>query len=154
MLETEDGMTQGRDGTDPFGWLVIKQQKLVEERDTLISQIQDQLGLEGLLGVSSFASLCSAFLCGPIIIINHCKWRSDILILSHRPLPCFIPTIDDFYNCTNKLRDKLVKVQKHGLDSEEYQDALCSVLKGLYKLIREPVIKGLCVKEVTPKPWM
>ncbi|KAI9462864.1 CHAT domain-containing protein [Lactarius psammicola] len=43
----------------------------------------------------------------------------------------------------NELRDKLVEARRHGLDSDEYQDALCSVLKGLYELVGEPVIKRL-----------
>ena len=38
--ETDDSIAQDRDRTDPFGWLVVKQRKLVEERDALISQIQ------------------------------------------------------------------------------------------------------------------
>ena len=141
--EVEDGVSRDRDGTDPFGRLVVKQQKLVEERDALISQIQGRPGLEGLLGATSFTSLRSASSCGPVIVINHCKWRSDILILSHSSPPCSISTIDDFYNRANKLRDELVKARKHGLDSEEYQNALGIVLKGLYKLVGKPVIKKL-----------
>jgi hypothetical protein len=45
--EIEDGVAQ--DGSDPFGRLVIKWKKLMEERDALTSQIQSQPGLEGFL---------------------------------------------------------------------------------------------------------
>jgi hypothetical protein len=41
--ETEDGVAE--DGTDPFGRLVVKRQKLVEQRDALVSQIQGRPGL-------------------------------------------------------------------------------------------------------------
>ena len=146
--EMEDGVAQGRDGTDPFGRLVVKRQKLVEERDALISQIQGRPGLEGFLKAPSFATLRSAASRGPVILINHCGWRSDILILFHNSLPCSIPTADDFYDRANKLRDELVEARKHGLDSGEYQDALCSVLKDLYELVGEPVIKRLRELEV------
>ncbi|KAH9039724.1 CHAT domain-containing protein [Lactarius hengduanensis] len=91
----------------------------------------------------SFTTLRSAASCGPVIIINHCTWRSDILIIFHNSLPCTIPTANGFYARANKLRDELVEARKHGLDSSEYQDALCSVLKGLYELVGEPVIKKL-----------
>ncbi|KAI9443710.1 CHAT domain-containing protein [Lactarius psammicola] len=141
--EMEDGVAQGRNWTDPFGRLVIKRQKLVEERDALISQIQCQPGSEGFLRASSFTTLRSAASRGPVILINHCEWRSDILILFHNSLPCAIPTANDFYNCARKLRDELVEARKHGLDSGKYQDALSSVLEGLYKLVGEPVIKRL-----------
>ena len=147
--EIEDGITQGRDGmdpwTDPFGRLLVKQQKLVEEREALISQIQSRPGLETFLKAPSFTTLRSAASRGPVIIINHCEWRSDILIVFHNSLPCSIPTADDFYDRANKLRDELFEARKYGFDSGEFQDALCTVLKCLYVLVGEPVIKRLRV---------
>jgi hypothetical protein len=143
--EVEDGAHQGKDGTDPFGRLVIKRKKLVEERDALISQIQSRPGLEGFLRAPSFDTLRSAASRGPVVIVNHCEWRSDIIIIFHNSLPCSIPTDKTFFARANELRDELVKARKCGLDSKEYQDALCSVLKGLYELVGEPVIKRLRV---------
>ena len=143
--EVEGGVRESKDGTDPFGRLVIKRKKLVEERDTLTSQIQSQPGLEGFLGPPSFDTLRSAASRGPVIIINHCSWRSDIIIIFHNSLPCSIPTSETFYADANKLKDELVKARKRGLDSKEYQDALRFVLKGLYGLVGEPVINRLRV---------
>ncbi|KAH9179061.1 CHAT domain-containing protein [Lactarius sanguifluus] len=142
-LEMGDGVGEGSDGMDPFGRLVVKQRKLVEERGALISQIRDRPGLEGFLKAPSFISLRSAASRGPVIIINHCRWHSDILIIFHSSLPCSIPTANGFYARANKLRDELVEVRKHGLDSVEYQDVLSPVLKGLYELVGEPVLKRL-----------
>ena len=143
--EVEGGVHQGKDGTDPFGRLVIKRNKLVEERDALISQIQSRPGLEGFSGVPSFDTLRSAASRGPVIIINHCEWRSDIMIIFHNSPPCPIPTPKTFFSRAKALRDELVDARKRGLDSVEYQDALSSVLKGLYELVGEPVIKRLRV---------
>ncbi|KAH9171559.1 CHAT domain-containing protein [Lactarius sanguifluus] len=143
MPETEDDGTQSRDGTDPFGRLVVKQRRLVEERDALVSQIQGRPGLEGFLKAPSFTTLRSVASRGPVIIINHCKLRSDILILFHKSLPCVIPTANDFYDRANELRNELAEARTHGLDSRKYQDALSSVLEGLYKLVGEPVINRL-----------
>ncbi|KAH9005615.1 CHAT domain-containing protein [Lactarius hatsudake] len=140
--EMEDGVAQG-DGMDPFGQLVVKQRRLGEERDTLISQIRGRPGFERFLKTPSFTTLRSAASRGPVIIINHCRWCSDILIIFHNYLPCSIPTTDDFYTRANKLRVTLVEARKHGLDSGEYQDALSSVLKSLYELVGKPVIKRL-----------
>ncbi|KAF8270116.1 CHAT domain-containing protein [Lactarius quietus] len=140
--DMEDGcVSRGRDGTDPFGRLVVKQRKLLEEREALISQIQGLPGFERFLKAPLFTTLQSAASRGPVIIINHCRWGSDILILFHNSLPCSIPTPKNFYQRANQLRDELVGARKHGLDSCEYQDALCSVLKDLYELVGEPVIK-------------
>jgi CHAT domain-containing protein len=93
----------------------------------------------------SFTTLRSPASCGPVILIHHCKWCSDILILFHSSLPCSIPTTDGFYDHANKLRDELVGPRNHGLDSSKYEDALYSVLKGLYDLVGELVIKMLRV---------
>ncbi|KAH9047509.1 CHAT domain-containing protein [Lactarius deliciosus] len=141
--EIEDGVGVGSDGMDPFGRLVVKQRKLVLERDALISQIRGRPGLERFMMTPSFSALRSAASRGPVIVINHCEWSSDILIIFHNSLPCTIPTANDFYACANELRDELGEARKHGLDSGEYQDALCSVLKGLYELVGKPVIKKL-----------
>ena len=138
--EIDDGV---QDGTDAFGRLALERKKLVEERDTLISQIQSRPGSEGFLGAPSFDTLRSAASHGPVIIINHCEWRSDIIIIFHNSLPCSIPTAETFYSDANKLQDELVKGRKakSGLDSKEYREALCSALKGLYELVGQPVIK-------------
>jgi CHAT domain-containing protein/tetratricopeptide (TPR) repeat protein len=143
MPEVEDGVYQSKGGMDPFGRHIIEQKKLVEERDALISQIRSRPGLEGFLGTPSYTTLRSAASHGPVIIINNCKWRSDIIIILHNSLPCAIPTDKTFFARANELRDELVEARKRGLDSIEYQDALCSVLKGLYELVGEPVIKRL-----------
>jgi len=75
---------------DPFGRLVVKQRALVAERDKLISQIQSLPGFETFLTTPSFDTLRSAAEHGPVIIINHTKWRSDILILLHDAPPSLI----------------------------------------------------------------
>jgi hypothetical protein len=143
--EVVNGGSQSKDGTDAFGRLVIKQKKLVEERNTLISQIRSQPGLEGFLQAPSYTTLRSAASRGPVVIVNHCEWRSDIMIIFHNSLPCAIPTGRTFFARARELRDELVEAREleGGLDSKEYQDALCSVLKGLYELVGEPVIKRL-----------
>ena len=149
--EMEDGDAQVGDGTDPFGRLVIKRRKLVEEHEAIVSHIQSRPGFEGFMKAPSFTTLRSAASRGPIIFINHSWWRSDILIIFHDHLPCSIPTVNDFYDRANTLRDELAEARKHGLDSKEYQDTLCSVLKDLYELVGESVIKTLQVSGVPDK---
>jgi CHAT domain-containing protein len=141
---SDDGRDDGSVKMDPFGHLVVQQRKLVNDRSKLISQIQALLGFETFLKPSSFDKLHYAAARGPVIIINHCSWRSDILILLHNsPHPSLIPTPDDFYDRSNNLRDRLLGARKEGLDSDQYEDALTSVLKELYELVGRPVIQRL-----------
>ncbi len=141
--EMEVSIDGSKDWTDPFGRLMIKQQRLVEERNTLISQIRERPGLEGFMETPSFTTLRTAASRGPVILINHCEWRSEILIVFHKSLPCSLPTASDFYDRANKLRDELVDARTHGLDSYKYQLALSVILKGLYDLVGKPVVKRL-----------
>ncbi|KAH9980706.1 CHAT domain-containing protein [Russula compacta] len=131
------------DGMDPFGRLVVKQQKLVEERAQLISQIQSLPGFETFLSPPSFDTIRSAASRGPVIIINHSEWRSDIIILLRDSPPSLIQTSTNFYDRGKSLKDWLLAARNKGLDSREYEDALSDVLKELYDLVGRPVIEKL-----------
>ena len=123
--EMEDGVG---DGTDPFGRLVIKRLKLVNERDALISQIHNdgRPGMEGFLGAPSFYTLRSAVSRGPVIIINHCRWRSDIIMIFRHSLPCSIPTTETFFTRANDLRDELFEARKGGFRRISEGSIFCS----------------------------
>ncbi|KAH9997407.1 CHAT domain-containing protein [Russula compacta] len=151
----EDEQVSGREGMDPVGRLVVKQRKLVEERDSLISQIRAQPGLDTFLIPPSFDTLHSAAAGGPVILINHSEWRSDIIILLRDSPPSLIPTSDDFYDRAKGLHDKLLAARKSGLDSSIYNDALRYVLKELYDLVGRPVIERLrkLDLEQPPRVW-
>ncbi|KAH9053584.1 CHAT domain-containing protein [Lactarius vividus] len=115
------------------------------ERDALISQIQARPEFERFLKTPSFATLRSAASRGPVITINHCEWRSDILILLDDDAPpSIIPTPGDFFDRTRELKDKLLEVRNNcGLDSNEYELTLGTVLSELYQLVGKPVIQRL-----------
>jgi len=138
-----EGKADNADLMDPFGRLVIKQRALVAERDTLISKIQSLPGFETFLTTPSFDTLRSAAEHGPVIIINHTMWRSDIIILLRDLPPSLIYTAKNFYDRANRLKDQLLSARNHGLESGAYDDALSSVLKTLYDLVGRPVIQRL-----------
>jgi CHAT domain-containing protein len=131
------------EGMEPFGHLVARQRKLLGDRENLISQIQALSGFDTFLKPPSFGALHSVACHGPVVIINHSKWRSYILILLRNCPPSLITTPDDFHSRANKLQDQLLQERKKGLDSDKYDDALRSVLKELYELVGRPVIKRL-----------
>jgi hypothetical protein len=147
-LSRSVGMDGGGDecpkGIEQFDHLVLIQGELLKKRDALISQIRDLPNLKNFLLPLPFDSLRLAASHGPVIIINHCRWRSDILVVLHDSPPSHIPTPYDFFDRANRLKDKLLTTRKfYGLCSEHYEDALSSVLMGLYELIGRPVIERL-----------
>jgi tetratricopeptide (TPR) repeat protein len=137
------GRVDGGEEIDPFGRIVLKQRKLLDERNSLITQIRSLPGFEDFLMGPSFDTLRSVASHGPVVIINHCRWRSDIIILFHNTHPSLIPTSEDFYDRAKGLKERLFAARKKGLDSPEYDDALGSVLKTLYDLVGRPVIQRL-----------
>jgi len=135
--------TEGSEGADPFNRLLLKQRKLLEARGMLIFHIKTLPGFDNFLSAPSFDNLRSAASCGPVILINHSKYRSDILILHHSS-PSLIPTSERFYDRASELKDRLLNARKKSeLDSEEYESTLASVLIDLYELVGQPVIDRL-----------
>ncbi|KAH9053737.1 CHAT domain-containing protein [Lactarius vividus] len=144
MGETDNRRAGATGGLDSFGGLVLQQRKLLEDRNKLILQIQSLPGFQNFLKPLSFDALKSAASRGPVIIINHSQWRSDIVILHSNSAPSHLPTPDDFYDRARKLTDKLLSVRKDsGVDSDEYNSTLASVLKDLYQLVGKPIIERL-----------
>jgi CHAT domain len=124
--------------------LMKREHELYTKRDALISQIRDQLGIEDFLLPLPFDTLRSAASRGPVIVINHCKWRSDVIIVLHDSPPSHIPMPSNFFDRANELKVRLLTTrEEYGLNSGHYEDALAFVLAELYTLIGQQVIKKL-----------
>jgi len=147
--ELNDGKAEGPDEIDPFSRLVVKQRELLEVRNSIITQIQAFPGLEQFLMSPSFETLRSAAAHGPVIIINHSEWRSNIIILLHDAPPSLIHLTTDFYSRANRMRDELFDARRKGLDSKEYEDALSFVLVELYDLVGRQVVERLDLLSVS-----
>jgi len=138
-----DGVEDG-EGMDKFGRLVVRRHELLVKRNDLVSQMQALPGLEGFMKTPSFDTLRSAAVGGPVIIVNHSKWRCDILIVLHHMHPSLITTPEYFYDRAIELRNRLVHARNNNpLESRQYQRALRFVLKSIYELVGQPVINEL-----------
>ena len=143
-LNMDDFVADDLRAGDQFGSLLLRQRGLLKGRDKLISKIRALPGFDRFLTFPSFDTLRSAASSGPVIIVNHCKLRSDILILLHDASPSLILTPTDFYDRANALKDNLLESQiKDGLSSSKYDQTLASTLAELYKLVGKPVIDRL-----------
>ena len=139
-----DGEIEADEWMAKLSDLTAMQQELLKERDALISVARGLPGLNDFLLPLPFDTLRSAASHGPVIVINHCKWRSDIFIVLRDSPPSHIPTPYDFFDRAKRLKDELLNAQeKHGLDSEHYENALSYALTGLYELVGRPVIERL-----------
>jgi CHAT domain-containing protein len=143
-LNMADSRSENYRAADQFGHLLLKQRSLLKQRDKIISQIQTLPGFHGFLRSPSFDALRSAASSGPVIMINHSRWRSDILILLHSSPPSLIPTPDDFFGRASALKDKLLDARNIFVpDSDQYNQALAYILRETYDLVGKPVIERL-----------
>ena len=143
-LNLDDVVSDDLRAGDQFGSLFRRQRGLLKERDKLIPKIRSLPGFDRFLTFPLFNTLRSAASSGPVIIVNHSKPRSDILILLHNASPSSIPTTTDFYDRANALKDKLLDSRvKDGLDSSKYDQTLANVLAELYDLVGKPVMERL-----------
>ena len=156
-LLTDEGAADDLRAVGPFGHLLVKQRKLLEERNKLILQIRALPGFDKYLTSPSFDILRSAASSGPVIIINHSIWRSDILILLRDAPPSLITTTADFFERSKALNSELLDTRnKHDPDSLQYNNTLAHVLAELYDLVGKPVInrlRRLGVKEQSRVWW-
>ena len=144
IVMNDDNRHENGEGMDKFGRLVVRHRELSAKRKELVSQIQSLPGLEGFLKTPPFDTLRSAAVGGPVIIVNHSKWRCDVLIVLHHTHPSLITTPGDFHDRAIELRNRLVHTRKKNrLESRQYQRALRSVLESLYELVGQPVINEL-----------
>ncbi|KAH9060651.1 CHAT domain-containing protein [Lactarius vividus] len=149
----EDSVERPRDDDhhmpDAFGRMMEKVHELERKRAEITERIRALPGFGDFLRAVPFDALQTAAACGPIIIINHCSYRCDILIVLRASSPVHIPTGEDFHSRTIKLKELLLSTRaKHALESEQYQRALRFVLEELYELVGRPVIEKLHELEI------
>jgi CHAT domain-containing protein len=157
-LGDHDEISRSGTGTEPrehsIGHLVLTQQRLLEERNTLITQIQSFPGFEHFLKPPSFDFLNSAALHGPVIVINQSSFPfpSHVILLHKDSPPSIISILSSFHDRANRLENELLRVRKEkGLDSEDYDLTLASVLSDLYELVGKPVVERLRKLKVPEK---
>jgi len=142
--ETKSADAPGSGELDAFGQMMKNVRRLERERGEIIDQIRHLPGFEHFLKAVPFQTLQTAAAAGPVIIINHCRFRSDIVIVLNDSAPVLIPTAENFYTRAVALKQSLLETRtKYSLDSVRYQDALRDVLQELHELVGRLVIEEL-----------
>ncbi|KAI0285628.1 CHAT domain-containing protein [Russula brevipes] len=121
-----------------------KQGQLLRERQDIIAAIKALSGFENFMEAAPFRALQHAASRGPIIIITHCSWRCDIIIVLHDSPPSLIPMTEGIYQIANAWASTLLNARrKYAVESELFQQELRSILKELHERVGQPVIDRL-----------
>lgn len=139
LLDEED-----HEHIDTFSPTFKEQRRLLHERQEIVAGIKALPGFENFMEAVRFRTLQNAASRGPIIVINHCHWRCDILIVLRDSPPSHIPTTEGFYERANTLASTLLDARrKYAVESELYQQELRSILKELFERVGQPVLNKL-----------
>jgi tetratricopeptide (TPR) repeat protein len=134
---------------DAFGRMMQEVHELERQRAEIADQIRARPGFEDFLRAVPFDTLQTAAACGPVVVINHCRYRCDILIVLLGASPVHIDCAEEFYSRTVKLKELLLSTRaKHALESKQYGRALRFVLQELFELIGRPVMEKLHELEI------
>jgi CHAT domain-containing protein len=129
---------------DTFSPMFKEQRRLLRERQEIVAGIKALPGFENFMETERFRTLQDAASRGPIIFINHCRWRCDILIVRHNLPPSLITTTEGFYEQASTLANTLLEARrKYAVESELFQQELRSILKELYERVGQPVVDEL-----------
>ncbi|KAH9014272.1 CHAT domain-containing protein [Lactarius pseudohatsudake] len=142
-IETSGTQLEEDADSDAFTLAFEKLQELLKGRQEVFQEIRALPGFANFMKDIPFRTLRNAAAKGPIIIINHCHWRCDILIILHDSPPSLIPTNEGFYELASNLESRLKDARRYGLDSSQYDTVLRDTLAELYELVGRPVISRL-----------
>ncbi|EJC99359.1 TPR-like protein [Fomitiporia mediterranea MF3/22] len=120
--------------------------RLSTEQEELIGEIRRIPGFQSFLEATPFNVLQQAASEGPVIVVNHSKYRSDVLIVpSHedKPVAC-IPLDGKFYKDSTELCAKLVGTRTiSGAYSAEYDQMLRQAMRTLWDRVVSKVVDKL-----------
>ncbi|EJC99024.1 TPR-like protein [Fomitiporia mediterranea MF3/22] len=120
--------------------------RISNEQEGLISEIRRILGFEDFLTATPLKVLQQAASEGPVIVVNHCEYRSDALIVLSREdlsIVC-IPLDEEFYDDSTDLCEELLETRtSFGANSQEYDRILCQTMKTLWDRVVSKVVDKL-----------
>ena len=138
------GEEEDHEHIDTFSPTFKEQRRLLHERQEIVARIKALPGFESFMEAERFRTLQNAASRGPIIVINHCHYRCDILVVLHDSPPSHIPTTEAFYERAKALASTLLDARrKYAVESELYQQELRSILKELFERVGQPVLNKL-----------
>ncbi|EJC97787.1 uncharacterized protein FOMMEDRAFT_115125 [Fomitiporia mediterranea MF3/22] len=135
----------GKLGRKSFDELLKLKRQLSNEQEEILNDIRRLPGFERFLQATPFKVLQQAASEGPVIMVNHCKYRSDALIVLPRDNTSVIcvPLDNEFYEDSTKLCNELAETRRQfGVDSSEFDVKLHEAMR----MVWERVVSNVVVK--------
>ncbi|GJE99924.1 CHAT domain-containing protein [Phanerochaete sordida] len=132
---------------DDLGSKLARKRELASRLEDLTTKIRALRGFDDFLQPPGYSQLQSAAQEGPVLIINHSKYRSDCIILLPSQPPTCVSLPEEFYAVATELAEDLTKARleftKSGKNLDLYNRALRRVLQELWGLWAQPIVSRL-----------
>ncbi|EJD03240.1 uncharacterized protein FOMMEDRAFT_156626 [Fomitiporia mediterranea MF3/22] len=139
-------------GQKSFDELLKLKKQFLNEQKEIINEIRQVSTFENFLEATPFKILQRAASEGPVIIVNHCKYRCDaLIILAHdnQSVVC-VPLDDDFYKDSIQLCNEFLEARRcFGAASPNYGEKLREAMKMLWDRVVSKVVDKLTEAGVT-----
>ena len=130
--------------SDPAGDMLARKRNLVARLDALTERIRQSSGFADFLRPPSYQTLREAAKEGPVLILNHSKYRSDIMIVLHDRPPVCVPLEDDFYEKAAMLSENFMRARQNLKGApKQFEHTLRQTLQGLWPILGEPMVHAL-----------
>ncbi|KAL5479010.1 hypothetical protein ACEPAI_2298 [Sanghuangporus weigelae] len=142
-----DGMQANSARQASVDAMLVLIRKLTEEQEAIIGEIREVTGFEDFLRAAPFEILKEAASEGPVIVLNHSKFRCDaLIIMSDQETPCVcVPLDDKFYSDSTDIYKELIQRRKgkNGTRSKKYDEILRRVMKMLWDRVVSKIVQKL-----------
>ncbi|GJE97949.1 CHAT domain-containing protein [Phanerochaete sordida] len=130
--------------SDPYGTMLETKRRLSAELDHVVEKIRERY--PEFLRLPPYEKLRVVSAEGPVIIVNHSKYRSDALILGPGDALSCVELSSDFYERAVEMVNELAEARKTlRKNAKKYDRALRRTLQELGELLVAPVLAKLQV---------
>ncbi|KAH8105758.1 TPR-like protein [Phellopilus nigrolimitatus] len=121
-----------------------RKRRLASQLKAIVAEIRTLSGFEDFLRLQKFSVLQGAAVEGPVIIISHCKYRSDALIVLYDRPPVSIELDSNFdHDGPSLVKDLKTALQKAQTEPKARDEVIEGVLSFLWNRVVSRVVEKL-----------
>ncbi|PSR99051.1 hypothetical protein PHLCEN_2v4208 [Hermanssonia centrifuga] len=145
--------TGGIDNSATTDTLLRRKRLLLQELNEIISKIRATQGFDDFLRAKPFATLQTAAIHGPVILVNRHESRSDGIIILHDRAPIIIPLSSSFHKDIAAPYSLLMTItvrtdRPYAAVGKPEASSLGRILYSLWKLLVQPVVEKLKILNI------
>lgn len=137
-----DNTSSAYTNSDDFDKMLTQKYKLSKKQEKIFEEIRSKPELKDFLKAASFGILQNAAKEGPVIIINHCSYRSDVILLLDQYPPVNVCLDNEFFDDASKLCDDLLSTRRRfKASSTQYDEKLREAMQMIWDRVVSHIVR-------------